>query len=418
MASAGKRIKFSILTSPSGWGGMEVHTLELARTLQSKGYDVTILEVGSNLFTKERFAYGETISVKRIEVGRPFRNPGLFGSFFILRHLKGSVCIFPKGGFEDGSWQFDLLARLLSVRYITIEHLESQPLLPKTSKRHFGGMLPGLGIWWYKTKLWNYFRSKLPHSVVTVSNAVEKRLVECHHFSPLKITTVQNGIDSDKFRPNRIYREAQRKIWGIPTDALVFGAIGRLHPVKGFGLALDLFREIISYARHRDVWFVLGGDGPEHDVLMSLAETPELKDKVRLIGFTDRSWEIYPAFDLYLMPSRNEGLPLSLLEAMACGCCPIAMGVGGIPEVISNSDHGWLVSPDDRQGYLTAMKEAADLDTGRLKEMGKKARQNVVANFEAERQFRLLTDLIEKECESLSARLFDSNSTSTIQDRL
>jgi glycosyltransferase involved in cell wall biosynthesis len=178
----------------------------------------------------------------------------------------------------------------------------------------------------------------------------------------------------------------------------VFGAIGRLHPWKGFDLALESFRKLISSAPGRDVWFVLVGNGPEQDALKRLAEGPEVKGKVRLTGFTDRPWEIYPAFDVFLMPSHKEGLPLSLLEAMACGCCPIAMGVGGIPEVITGPGLGWLVQPNDRPGFFEAMKEAAEIGPDRLREMGRKARERIVMHFEARRQFSALANLIEKEC--------------------
>jgi len=390
--------KISILTSSSAWGGMEVHTAELARTLDAMGHEISIVEVGTDFYGRGRFNQGEKIKVTSLADAPLLRNPGLAKSIRILRKMKGEVCIFPKGDIYSGSWRLDLVARLMFSRYITIEHKASLPLPPKSSRRHLGGLLPGVGMWWIKAKIINFLRSLWPHRVICVSYNVGKGLIDYHGFSSRKITTVHNGIDPDRFQPRPDCRAAARQKWGIPQDAVVFGSIGRLHTWKGFDLALELFRKLVSNATSRDLWFVLVGNGPDHDFLKQMAEEPEIRDRVRLIEFTDKPWEIYPAFDVFLMPSHMEGLPLSLLEAMACGCCPIAMGVGGIPEVVTDPCLGWLVPQDDKLGFFDAMQAAAGMEPDRLKEMGRKARDHVVMHFEAGRQFSALANLIENEC--------------------
>lgn len=391
-------LKISILTSSSAWGGMEVHTAELARTLDRKGHEISIIEVGSDFYGRGRFNQGVKINVVSLADAQPLRNPDLMKSYRILRKMKGDVCIFPKGDLYSGSWLLDFAARLMFSRYITIEHKASLPLPSKSSRRHLKGLLPGVGMWWYKAKINNYLRSLWPHQVVCVSDNVGKGLIDYHRFPSRKVTTVHNGIDPDMFQPRPDCRAAVREMWGIPQDAVVFGSIGRLHPWKGFDLALELFTKLVFNAPSRDVWFVLVGNGPDHDLLKQLAEKPEIKDRVRLIGFTDKPWEIYPAFDVFLMPSRMEGLPLSLLEAMACGCCPIAMRVGGIPEVMTDPCLGWLVEQDDKIGFFDAMKAAVRMEPNRLKDMGRKARDRVVMHFEAGRQFSALANFIENEC--------------------
>lgn len=391
-------LNISILASPTAWGGMEAHTAELARALEAKGHEVSIIEVGSNLYRQRMLNQREKMNVISSANSKLLGNPGLFKSVRILHKLKGGVLLFPKGWFCDGSWYFDLIARLKFSHYITIEHAAFKPLPPKCSGRYLGGLLPGLGIWWYKAKLDYFLRSLCPHRVICVSDAVAKILIYHHHFSPKKVTTLCNGVDASRFQPRTDYRTAFRSMWGIPHDALVFGAIGRLSPAKGFDLALKLFKKLVSSDFRNNAWFVLVGDGPEYKTLKGLAEHPDIKDKVKLIGITDRPWEIYPALDVFLMPSHNEGLPLALLEAMACGCCPIAMGVGGIPEVITDPGLGWLVKPNNNLGFFEAMKEAAEIDSTRLREMGRKAREHVALHFEARRQFLALVNLIEEEC--------------------
>ncbi len=377
---------------------MEVHTAGLAHTLEAKGHEISIIEVGSNLYVQERFGQMDNIKISTLTTVQSLRSPGVFESLKIIRKQRGDVCIFPKGDIYAGSWQLDLVARLRFSYYITIEHKASLPLPPKSSRRHLGGLLPGVGLWWYKAKLNFFLRSLWPQQVICVSDNVAKGLIDYNGFPQHKVISICNGIDPEIFQALSDHRTTTRKTWGIPENALVFGSIGRLHPWKGFDLALELFVDLISSAPSRDVWFVLVGNGPEQEALKRMAQERDFKGRVLFYEFTDKPWEIYPAIDVFLMPSLMEGLPLSLLEAMACGCCPIAMGVGGIPEVITDPGLGWLVRPNDKLGFFKAMQEAAEIPPVRLEEMGRKIREHIVLNFDSRRQFLALADLIEKAC--------------------
>ncbi|MBW4056650.1 MAG: glycosyltransferase family 4 protein [Proteobacteria bacterium] len=394
MESVADPVKISIITSPSGWGGMEVHTVEMAGILESRGHDVSIVEIGSNLY-KQKFPDKKKKIIAYAELPQ-LRNQGFFEIIAILRKLKSDICIFPKGRLQEGSWSLDLAARLVFSRYITIEHLASHPMPPKSSTRHLGGLMPGCGIWWYRRFLSGYLRSLGPHQVICVSNTVGNILMASYSFPEKKVKTIHNGINSNRFKPDHECKMTVRSKLDIPEKALVFGAIGRLDEVKGFELALELFKKLISGCRDKELWFILAGSGPERDKLGKMALDPDIKGKVKFIEFIDKPWELYPAFDFFLMPSRNEGLPLALLEAMACGCCPIAMGVGGIPEVITNMELGWLIKPDDKEGFFQAMNEAVELESDSLRRMAEKAREQIVLNFKASTQFSALADFIEK----------------------
>src|SRR5262249_41642443 len=101
--------------------------------------------------------------------------------------------------------------------------------------------------------------------------------------------------------------------------------------------------------------------------------------------------------DVFLLPTRDEALSLALIEAMACGCCPIAMGVGGVPEVLSDPAAGWLIPADDRGRFMDAMDAAVRLDADRRGALGRAARAGVGERFDAGRQSAALADLIERE---------------------
>jgi glycosyltransferase involved in cell wall biosynthesis len=186
-----------------------------------------------------------------------------------------------------------------------------------------------------------------------------------------------------------------RAAWGIPHDALVFGTIGRFEPQKAFDVALQLFRQLVDSDSQRDIRLVLIGKGAMYEKIRCLVSEANLEKKVLLLDFTDRPWEAYSAFDVFIMPSKYEGLPFALLEAMACGCAPIAMGVGGIPEVLTHQELGWLVQPGDNQGFIAAMRDAANIGPGKLDEIGRRARDHIVLNFNAMRQYSKIAELTE-----------------------
>lgn len=189
-----------------------------------------------------------------------------------------------------------------------------------------------------------------------------------------------------------------RNEWGVPENALVFGAVGRLSMEKGYQIALQALRELTAALPEREMRLVLVGEGPLQGSIKIAAKEQGLEERVILPGFTNQPWNAYAGFDVFIMPSQNEGLPLALLEAMACGCCPIAMGVGGIPEVIIDSTLGWLVQSNDRAGFLAAMTAAAQSDTDTLAQMGRRARGHIVSRFDAENQYSALAHLVEMEC--------------------
>jgi glycosyltransferase involved in cell wall biosynthesis len=171
--------------------------------------------------------------------------------------------------------------------------------------------------------------------------------------------------------------------------------VGRLDEIKGYPVAIEAFGRLAAEHPDLPLWLVLVGQGKERARLEQAARDTGLGDRILLRGFSDKPWEPLSALDVFLMPSQNEGLPLTLVEAMACGCLPVAMGVGGVPEVLTDPGLGWLVGPGDRAGFYAAMKEAVKLPEDARREMVRRGRQLVVTRFNAAEQFRSLAEVIE-----------------------
>jgi glycosyltransferase involved in cell wall biosynthesis len=385
----------SILTATSAWGGAENHAVQLAKALDSRGHRVVIVELGHRVFTELNISFGGEIHLKQIELPRPLEYLSWSEANRVLKQVRADVCVFEKGELESANIAFDFAARRLFKSYIAIEQLLAPPMPEKARRRHLKGILPGVGMWWYGSYLRRRSRCLAPHKIVCVSEAVKKRLIEEYKFPLAKTVAIHNGIDPSRFRPHPEWRSSVRRAWGIPEDDLVFGAVGRLAPIKNFDAAIELFRRFRLTRSTNEAWLVLVGTGPAESQLRTAAKESGLVDWIKFPGPTDRAWEVYNGIDVFLMTSESEGLPLALLEAMASGCCPIAMAVGGVPEVVSENSSGWLIPNGDYGAFVRAMDAAANLERARRAAIAAKGRELVSKRFNSESQIKKIVDIIE-----------------------
>ena len=384
-----------LLTFPGPWGGAEVHTAQLARTLTARGHGATVVCLTSASYEAYR---GHCAGSVDLALRPTPKEPKSMSFFDWLRFFSGQPwdrCVLVKGISDAGNWKLDLAARSSFGDYVTIEHLVAE-LGARTSRRHFG-FFPGLGLWWYRALFKRWFRSVGPRKVICVSDAVGRRLIEDYRFPARKVIAVRNGIDIQRFRPDAAHAEAWRQGSGIPSGSLVFGAVGRFAAMKGYATALAGFQVLLKRFPDQDLRLVLVGGGGLEQALKAQAEQIVPGGRVLFAPFSDRPWEVLNALDVFVMPSLNEGLPLALLEAMACGCCPVATAAGGIPEVLSGPELGWLVPVGDDAAFAAAMIDATSRTPEQRATMGKRAREHVRAHFNAGVQFNLLVNIVVSE---------------------
>jgi glycosyltransferase involved in cell wall biosynthesis len=383
------------LTETPAWGGAEAHTVDLAEVLAERGHRVRIVALGHGVYDEVGRRPGARFTVRRVPLARPVARLSWSECRALLADLPAGVGVLVRFGLAVGSLRLDLAARLHFRRYVVVEH-SAAVLPPRTTGRYLFGLLPGLGLWWYRDLLLWHLRSRLAHRVVCVSRSARQRLIRAYHLPARKVVAIYNGIDPAKFRPGGERRAAARRAWGVPESAFVFGSVGRLHPEKGVDLAVEGLARLVRQRPERDLRLVLVGDGPARETLRQQVRALGLEERVVFAGHTARPWEAYPGLDVFLLPTHDEALSLALLEAMACGCCAIAMGVGGVPEVLSDPRTGWLVPGGDRARFVEAMGAALGRGDAERADMGRAARAHVVAGFDAERQYAALADLIEE----------------------
>ncbi|MFZ4408607.1 MAG: glycosyltransferase [Paracraurococcus sp.] len=161
---------------------------------------------------------------------------------------------------------------------------------------------------------------------------------------------VLNGVDTDRFTPaDAAARAAARAALGLPAGRPVIGIAARLERVKGVDLAIAAMAALPG-----DAILAIAGAGGEAAVLKDQAVTLGLGDRVRFLGLLDDMPRFYAALDLYCLPSRNEGLPLALLEAQASGLPVVATSVGGVPAAVDPAS-GALVPAEDPAALAAAL---------------------------------------------------------------
>ncbi|MFZ9932585.1 MAG: glycosyltransferase [Chthoniobacterales bacterium] len=225
----------------------------------------------------------------------------------------------------------------------------------------------------------------LSSHIFAVSASTRDFLVHEEKISPGKISVLPNAVDVQRFSPAApAGREAARSRIGLVPGRLVVAGLGRLHPQKNW----PLFLQVAS--RFPEVDFVIAGGGPEEGDLRHGAP-----DNVRFIGFRD-SREVFAAADVFMLTSDYEGMPMTLLEAMACGVPAVVSAVDGCREILGDGQGGLTARPGDVEDFVQKLEPY--IDSAELRrQQGETARAKVLSSFDARHQVR--------EIEALYARL-------------
>jgi glycosyltransferase involved in cell wall biosynthesis len=144
-----------------------------------------------------------------------------------------------------------------------------------------------------------------------------------------------------------------------PDDGPIrIGAVSRLSREKGIDILIEAFARIDG--RRCEVELVLIGDGSEREPLERLAHDRGVADRVRFMGTRDDVPRLLPTLDIYALPSRSEGLPMAILEAMAASLPMVAARVGGVPEAVIDGETGLLTPPENPAAFAQALQRLID----------------------------------------------------------
>lgn len=185
---------------------------------------------------------------------------------------------------------------------------------------------------------------------VSISHQIYEELVR-HGVTPNKVSQIPNGVDTKSFCPlDDQQRRAMRARLSLPVDAILVTYSGRLIRGKGLGFLLQAWDSIYASCPNAHLLIVGTGRGEATDVEGELHEFVRQRGLgacVTFVGWTEKVHEYLQSSDIFVLPSDHEGLPLSMIEAMACRLAVVVTSVGGMPEVVKHEVNGLLTPPRD-----------------------------------------------------------------------
>lgn len=341
-SSTPKKILYVI--TKSNWGGAQRYVYDLAVAAQAAGNEVLVAAGGN----------GELIT----------------------RLTQADVTVYPIPGLVrdvslGNEWvAFNALVALFKKERPHVVHLNSS----KAGIAALAARLAGVphvvftvhGWAWNEDRpLWQklliagayWITLLLSHTVIVVSKAAKDQA----HFLPFvqkKFHVIHNGVHPIAFLSRsearaRLLPDCERKFW--------IGTIAELHPVKGLPVLIEAFEHFL--ADIPDAELVLIGEGQERGALEQQMKVEGVYERTLLAGHVPNAATYLNAFDIFVLPSRSEGLAYVLLEAGQAGLPVVATNVGGIPEIIEDQKTGILVPYGDRQALTRALLILAQAET-------------------------------------------------------
>lgn len=207
--------------------------------------------------------------------------------------------------------------------------------------------------------------------VIAISNEIRHEL-EHNGFAKKSIYDIPNGVDTAIYHPvcSEIKSSLRSKL-GLPIDRRIFVYTGKLTRRKGIDTLLATWCKT-THAKRAGMLVILGsGQGQQDNMEAYIQESVKeycLEDSLITLGDVDNVADYLQAADIFVFPSRREGLPNSLLEAMACGLLCVASDIGGNRDLISSGENGFLVSVEDVDRWCEQIENAAVSVDDALKE--------------------------------------------------
>lgn len=317
--------------SSCGWGGQEIRILSEARGLQQRGHRLTLVVPPESRIAQAAPAWGLEV------VPLPIARKNLSGLMSVARWLarqRHSIDVINTHSSTD-SWLAAVACQLLrdAPPLVRTRHVSS----PVRSSR--------ANVWLYQ---------KAVRHVVVTGEALRQQLHAQNGFALSSMTSVPTGIDLGRFAPAPAGGQTRfRQQLGLP-ERPTLGIVATLRNWKGHAY---LVRALASLQERFPEWgLVIVGDGPQRQNLEQQVAAARLKDKVYFAGNQENVEDWFRSFDLATLPSYgDEGVPQSIMQAMACGLPVVSTPVGGIPEAVQAGETGLLVPPRDEAALAAAL---------------------------------------------------------------
>jgi len=341
-------MRIALLLESDGPGGAEKMVFHLAEGLLSRGH--TVLPVGPERgvgWLGDLFRTELNLEPTSFRLRRAF-DPVCVADLMRLFRREG-VDVVHAHEFAMGSYA-TLAARLSG--------------LPAIITLHSAGAFLNAG----RTRTAMRWAIRAADVVTTISDATRDTITTGLRLRGRGLQTIPNGVPSPEGDGRRVRSEL-----GVDESVFLILAVGNLYSVKGHDI---LIRALALVAQRRpDLPWVaaIAGRGEEHASLLALSDSLELSDRVRFLGVRSDVGALLNGADIFVHPSRSEGMPLSVIEAMRAGLPVIASEVGGLREMIAGGVDGELVPSEDPQALASQLERLLECPRERAR-LGSAAR--------------------------------------------
>ena len=315
-----------LLTTHLNFGGIASYIVNLAGEFKKRGHNVLVVSSGGN-FTDALLSQG----IEHIAIDIKTKselNPKLIFAFLKLKRVitKKNIQIIHSHTRVTQVLSF-FLSKSLDIPYVVTCHGYFKP---RWGRKVFA-------CWGDK--------------VIAISAAVKKHLIDDFYLSEDKIKLVYNGVN---VKPRTQYDNEKIRVGlGFPKEAPIIGIIARLSPVKGHKYLITAMKHVLNIVT--DARLLIVGDGPSKDGIVELIKDAKITDNTIMIGARGNLEELFSIMSVYVSPSVNEGLGLSLLEAQANYVPTVGFKTGGIIDVIEHEVTGLLARAFDAKALAGAI---------------------------------------------------------------
>lgn len=369
-----KRVRVAHVLGDLGHGGAEMGVVRMIENFEDPRFDHCITVLGSDLGLKE--ATGTKIPC--FAMARQGRD---YTAFMALRSFFKDQAIDIVHVNNLGPWwDAALAARLAGCPCIETFHGVEQGRLTFSRPK----------------RLLFQAAARLSREVTAVARPAAALAAELTGINIERIRVINNGIDTETFRPvtDGAEKGRLRRSLGLPEEGVLLGCIGALRTVKNHAGLISAFARAFSESSTKVHLVLVGGGALESD-LKDLCRTLGIDDRVIFLGLRDDVLHILQTLDCFVLNSDTEGLSYAVLEAMACGLPVIATSVGGNPELVEDDVHGWLYDVGDQE-KLTALLEEAVRDPKLLAACGTRAREKVRSAYSLDKMAQSYAHLYEE----------------------
>jgi len=383
------KIRVLQIIESTGKGGSRNHLCSLAHNLNKDRFKVTVIcsTLRDKDFYKDIQKMEEVgIDVIILQMRRDISPLSDLIAFFKL-------CLYIRKGRYDivhthsskAGFLGRLAARLMEIKVIIhTPHCFCFEALDMNKVKKF--------IYFYIEKFAALFCDK----IITVSESQRQDIIKRDLVNSRKVITIENAVDIYKFSNNRLDIVRKKQELGLNNSSTILGTVGILIKRKGQRYLIEAISQIVKEGF--DVRLIIAGEGPLRKDLEILKDNLGLDSRIKFLGFREDIPQILSFMDIFVFSSLwGEGMPLALLEAMACGLPVISTEVHGAIDLLQGNKRGILVRKKDVKGLVEAIRFLV-CNPDEAKKMGREAQRLICENYSLKKQIDRIEGLYISVC--------------------